>query len=111
MNNICGGISMIWNAFEFASDRVSKKGTIEQILCFITAATISFIMAINFFYTIDRVPATIDDFIPLNEKLLSVENNPDVILIGDGTIIIEGDKISYTIENDECKMIGNYNLE
>ena len=102
---------MISKAFEFARDRVSEEKTIEKIFILILAIIISLILTVSFYNATDKVPATFDDYVPLNQRILAVETNPSSLLDGNGTIDIKDGVITYTVENEECKMTGTYDRE
>ncbi len=59
----------------------------------------------------DLTPATPKDYNELYSRLLSVEGNKEDFFNGTGTIRILEDKIIYEIENDECKMTGDFNKD
>ncbi len=102
---------MFSESFLEVTGRVSKKNAVEQTICLI----LSFLCALGLLsYMVahsDMTPATFDDYVPLNEQLLLVQDDPMIMLKSDGTIEITNDTISYTIENKECSMTGVYNKD
>ena len=90
----------------FPNSNISMN--IIKIIAFILAVLLSLVGGIEVYLMTDRVPATFDDYLPLKNQLLEVQENPNVLLSSNCTITINNGYITYTIENDECKMTGKY---
>jgi len=102
---------MVYESFETAFDRMNKSKTPEKIISIILAIIFAFVMAATAYIATDITPATFDDYVPLNEKLVSVQEEPTSLLKGDGVITISNGVINYTVENNECKMTGTYDQD
>ena len=83
----------------------------EKIICLILSIIGGLVILINVLVQVDFTPATFDDYAPLNEILLQVEETPEIMLQREGTIIISEDKIVYTVENEQCRLTGKYSKD
>lgn len=82
--------------------------TPEKIVVFIISGIVAIIVSVFLFNNLDRIPATSEDFEELHEQIKMIQDNPEEILNHNGKITVSDDKITYEIENKECKMIGEY---
>ena len=55
--------------------------------------------------------AKFEDYAELNDILEAVQENPNLIFKQKGTLEVDDNKLAYTVENDECKMTGIYDLD
>ena len=92
-------------------ERIVTDYTLEKKICFILAICISIVLAVALFCSADFKPATFDEYVPLNDKLVAVQENPMSMLSGNGTITIKNGVINYTVSNDQCEMTGTYDSE
>ena len=101
---------MITDILSEAEKRKRRYKSISQCIYFFAFVLCSlsiFVMII----TTDITPATYDDYTQLNEKLLALQENPSSLLKQEGILEVSEDGIYYTVENSQCKMTGEYDLD
>lgn len=101
---------MFWEAIESACDRMEKSKTLLSI-SLIISLIVGLVFSVFYYHSVDKIPATFDDFAQLNEKLVAVENDHSLILEEDAVITIKNGTIEYTVENQQCEMTGKYDSE
>ncbi len=106
-----GGNNMVVDAFNNSFDRVTEERTPEKIVCIILAIIFAFIVAASAYEGVDKTQATFDDYVPLNSRLVAVQDDATKMLEGDGTITIKNGITEYTVENDQCSMTGKYDSD
>jgi len=106
-----GGNNMVVDAFNKTLDRVTEERSPEKIVCIILAVIFAFICAVTAYEATDKTPATFDDYVPLNSRLVAVQDDATKMLEGDGTITIKNGITEYTVENDQCSMTGKYDSD
>lgn len=91
-------------------NRVLGKGlSWEKISCIVGTIILVIGFLIYIFMKVDLVPATDDDYSLLENQLLQIQEKPENILRMEGNLTINNGSITYTVENDQCKIIGVYN--
>lgn len=91
-------------------NRVLGKGlSWEKISCIVGTIILVIGFLIHIFMNVDLVPATDDDYSLLENQLLQIQEKPENILRMEGNLTIKNGSITYTVENDQCKIIGVYN--
>lgn len=86
-----------------------EKISVEKIVVFILAVVLGIIGAVYGYRISDYIPATFDDYLPLNNQLLAVQGKPEEFMKVDCDIKIRNGLVTYTVENEECSMTGRYN--
>ena len=91
-------------------NRVFGKGlSWKKISCNVGTIILVIGFLIYIFMNVDLVPATDDDYSLLENQLLQIQEKPENILRMEGNLTIKNGSITYTVENDQCKIIGVYN--
>lgn len=70
---------------------------------------IGIIVAVSVFVVIDKVPATTDNYEPMEKQVSLIQQNHDLLFKTDCNIYINGEVITVNFENDECKLTAQYN--
>jgi len=78
----------------------------EQVVGFAISGLLGIALTINLFITTDTVPATSSDYVQLEKLTNVIQQNIDLLLEPDRNI--DSEIITVTFENDECKVITEY---
>lgn len=82
----------------------------QQKLGFAIAGVVAIILAILFFTSLDKVPATSEDYKELINKVEAIQEDPALLLKTKGSIIVKNENdITVRLENDDCAIIARYN--
>lgn len=84
----------------------SKKVYWEKIVIGIVALILGILLAIWCYTGVDLTPATEEDYAPLYQQINAIQSHPEEILKVPGKIVIGTERITYSIENEECEMTG-----
>ena len=90
---------------------LGKRMSPEKITIVVVSAILSVWCIVLVWINIDRVPAVPEDYKSLYERLEYVQGKPEEFVTQKGTVTINEDTISYTIENEECEMTGVYSRD
>lgn len=69
---------------------------------------VGIIVAISMFVIIDKVPATTADYEPMEKQVIAIQQDPKLLFKTDCNIDINNQVITVKFENDECKVIAQY---
>ena len=59
----------------------------------------------------DINPATREDYLPLEQQIFIVEQNPQLFLENEGKYTVKEEKMVAEFSNDECKIIAEYKID
>ena len=76
----------------------------EQVVGFAISGLLGIVLALMFFVSIDKVPATPSDYEQLEKQVNVIQQNPDLLLDTNCTINVNNEIITVVFENDECKV-------
>lgn len=87
----------------------ARKMTWQEKVGFILGALLSIIIGIILFLSIDKEPATSEDYLFLEQQAINVQRNPELLLETNCNININDEIITVCFENHECKINAKYN--
>ena len=90
---------------------LGKRMSPEKITIVVVSIILAIWCVVFAWIDFDRVPAVPEDYKSLYERLEYVQGKPEEFVTQKGTVTINEDTISYTIENEECEMTGVYNRD
>ncbi len=85
-----------------------NKLDFEEKIGFFVGVIIGVVVGIIIFLNIDEVPATEIDYKELEDKVIAIQENPELLFEMDCDISIKDDVITVTIENNECSLTVQY---
>lgn len=85
-------------------DKSAKVSIVISIL-------LGFCIAIAVFIWLDKEPAKPTDYALMEEQIAAIQENPSEIFKEDCNINVNNDIITVEFENDECKLIAQYNQD
>ena len=83
----------------------------QEIVGFAISGLLGIAIAIMIFVAVDKVPATPSDYEQIENQIVSIQQNPDLLLETDCNININSGAITVEFENDECKMTAKYDKD
>lgn len=81
----------------------------EEKIGFAMGAIIGLLLGIFMFVSTDTVPATANDYEPMEKQVIAIQQNPDLLYETDCNITVNNDVITVSFMNDECKLTAQYN--
>ena len=85
-----------------------KKMRHEEKIGFALGAIISVVVGVIWFVSIDKVPATANDYKTLENQMAAIQQNPDLLFKTNCNIYINDNVITVNFMNDECSMTVQY---
>lgn len=86
-----------------------EKMNWQEKVGFAFGGLLGIILGIIVFVSIDKVPATPMDYQPLEQKAISVQQNPELLFETNCEINNNDEVITITFKNDKCKVCARYN--
>lgn len=80
----------------------------QEKIGFIFGGLLGILSFVTMMVTIDIIPATPEDYKPLEEMALEVQTTPGLLLDTNCNIIVEDETITVVFENKECKVNAKY---
>ena len=94
------------------SRRMHNWRSIERVVCLFTAIlAFTWCFTYLFFDYTDLEPASKESIDSITERIEAVSDNPELMLKSKGEIKIEGDTVTYSLENADCKATAKYDRE
>lgn len=84
------------------------KANWEWILMFAFGIIAGIVTGVKAYMNFDTVPATAADYEPLKKQLVSIQENPDILLTTDCKITVKDKIITVTVSNKECNVTVEY---
>ena len=69
------------------------------------------VVCVLLFLSIDKIPATQDDYLQLESYAVEIQQNPSLLFETNCAIKNSNDTVTICFENDECKVIAKYDQE
>lgn len=69
------------------------------------------VVCVLLFLSIDKIPATQDDYLQLESYAVEIQQNPSLLFETNWAIKNSNDTVTICFENDECKVIEKYDQE
>ena len=99
-------------AFDEVKRRMRNWRSIERVVCMFTAILLfTWCFTYLLFYHSDLEPASQVSIDSITERIKSVSDNPESMLKSKGEIKIDGDTVTYSLENADCSATAKYDRE
>ncbi len=90
----------------------SKEHNGGKIAVTVVGIIAGIVLFLSFFVPIDKIPATEEDYEPLEKQMYAIQQNPDLLLKTDCKIdTTNGNIITVNISNDECGLNVEYDQD